>query len=125
MRSLFVLALAGVLPALALAQEEKKGQGPIKVPELKRTDAVSYDKEVEPIFYKRCVTCHSGSVKESRFDIASYEGLIKGGKRGTGITPGKSEQSLLYKLVTRQQKPYMPPRGEDPITPDEIAIVKL
>lgn len=125
MRLLLVLALAGVLPALARGQEEKKGPGPIKVPELKRTDPVSYDKEVEPIFYKRCVTCHSGSVKESRFDIASYEGLIKGGKRGTSITPGKSDTSLLYKLVTRQQKPYMPPRGEEPITPEEIAVVKL
>jgi WD40 repeat protein len=125
MRSLFVLALLAFVPGLVLAQEEKKGPAPIKVPELKRTDPVSYDKEVEPIFYKRCVTCHSGSVKEARFDIASYEGLIKGGKRGTSITPGKSDASTLYKLITRQQKPFMPPKGEDPITPDEIAIVKL
>src|SRR5581483_4568837 len=125
MRCLLVAALAALVPLAARAQEEKKGPPPIKVPELKRTDAVSYEKEVEPIFYKRCVTCHSGSVKEARFDIASYEGLIKGGKRGTSITPGKSESSLLYKLVTRQQKPYMPPKGEDPITPEEIAVVKL
>jgi WD40 repeat protein len=124
MRYLFVLALAGLLP-LAAAAQEKKALAPIQVPELKRKDAVSYEKEVEPILYKRCVTCHSGSVKEARFDLASYEGLVKGGKRGTSITPGKSDTSLLYKLVTRQQKPFMPPKGEDPITPEEIAVVKL
>jgi WD40 repeat protein len=124
MRYLWILTLAGMLPVTAAAQDEKKVQ-PIKVPELKRTDPVSYDKEVEPIFYKKCVTCHSGSVKEARFDIGSYEGLVKGGKRGAAITPGKSDNSLLFKLVTKQQKPYMPPKGEDPITPEEIAIVKL
>jgi WD40 repeat protein len=125
MRSLFVLALSALVPLAARAQEEKKAPEPIKVPELKRTDPVSYDKEVEPIFYKRCVVCHSGREKEAKFDIASYEGLIKGGKRGNSITPGKSDTSLMYKLITRQQKPYMPPKGEEPITPQEIAIVKL
>jgi WD40 repeat protein len=122
MRYLCALALAALIPLAAPAQ---KSSTPIKVPDLKRTDPISYEKEVEPIFYKRCVTCHSGSVKEARFDIASYEGLIKGGKRGAAITPGKSETSNLFKLVTRQQKPFMPPKGEEPITPQEIAIVKL
>lgn len=125
MRTLLVASLLALLPALAAAQEKKSDRGPIKVPELKRKDAVVYEKEVETIFLKRCTTCHSGSVKEGRFDLGSYEGLVKGGKRGTAIVPGKSESSLLYKLVTRQQRPHMPPKGEPAITPEEIAIVKL
>jgi WD40 repeat protein len=81
---------------------------------------------VEPIFYKKCITCHSGSVLEGKLDIASYEGLVKGGKRNSPIVPGKGNDSLIIKLLSRtEHKPFMPPRGEDPIVPEEMAIIKL
>lgn len=119
------LALLAFLPSVSLAQDKKKEPGPIKVIELTRKDPVVYEKDIEPIFYKRCITCHSGSVKESRLDISNYEGLVKGGKRGTSIVPGKSDSSLLYKTMARTQKPFMPPPGEEPCTPEELALVKL
>jgi hypothetical protein len=127
MRSLLTLCVVALLPAAALAQEEKRAKGnePIKIVKLDRKDPVIYEKEVEPIFYKRCIACHSGNVKESRFDISSYEGVIKGGKRGTAIVPGKAESSLLYTSCSKMKKPYMPPKGEEPITPEELALVKL
>ena len=125
MRYLAVLALAAIVPAVASAQG-KKEQGPVKVVELKRAEPVVYEKEIEPIFYKKCIACHSGSVKEGRLDISSYEGLVKGGKRGSAIVPGKGHESLIYKLLQRTDtKPFMPPRGEDPVTPEEMALVKL
>src|SRR5947208_15092708 len=124
MRYLLCAALVALLPLAARAQEEKKSVE-IKIPELKRTDAVAYEKEIEPILYKKCITCHSGSVKEGKLDLASYEGLIKGGRRGTAITPGKGAESLVYKLVHREMKPFMPPKGEEPVTPQELALLKL
>jgi WD40 repeat protein len=124
MRFLLTVSLAALLPLPVLAQGKKKIE-PIKVVELKRTDPVSYDKDIEPIFYKKCVTCHSGSIKEGRFDIANYEGLIKGGKRGSPIVPGKSDTSLLYKVAGRTTKPFMPPKDEVPLSPEELALIKL
>jgi WD40 repeat protein len=125
MRSLLALSLVAFFPAAALAQKTKE-PGPVQVVELKRAEPVSYDKDIEPIFYKRCVTCHSGAVKESRFDLSSYDLMIKGGKRGSSIIPGKGDSSLLYKSIARTHKPFMPPRGEgDPVTPEELALVKL
>src|SRR5438874_1725239 len=119
-----VVGLAALVTVGGQAQEKKKEQGPVKVIELKRTDPVSYEKEVEPIFYKKCITCHSGSVKEGNLDIASYEGLIKGGKRGSPIVPGKGNESLIIKLLGRtEHKPFMPPRGEEPVVSQEMAIV--
>lgn len=120
------LALLAFLPTVASAQDKKKEPGPVGVIDLKRKDPVIYEKEIEPIFYKRCTTCHSGSVKESRFDISSYEGLVKGGKRGTAIVPAKGAESLLYKVMSREHKPFMPPAGEQPAaTSEELALVKL
>src|SRR4029077_878613 len=50
---------------------------------------------------------------------------IKGGQRGAAIIPGKGNDSLMYKLVHREMKPFMPPKGEDPVTPEELALIKL
>jgi len=123
MRKLLIFCLLPLVPLPALAQGRKVQ--PIKVVELQRTDPVAYEKEIEPIFYKRCTTCHSGTEKKGRFDLGSYDTLVKGGKRGPALVPGKSDSSLLVKLAGRTHKPYMPPRDEEPLTPEELALVKL
>jgi WD40 repeat protein len=126
MRHLLLLSLALLVPSTLLGQEKKqKDPDPIKVVKLDRKDPVAYEKDIEPIFYKKCVTCHSGSVKEGRFDISSYEGVVKGGKRGTAIVPGKKDTSLLYKMSGRTAKPFMPPKGEEPLSPEELALIGL
>ncbi len=126
MRSLLALTLVALVPLTAPAQGKKKAEEkPLLVVDLKRSDTVAYEKEVEPILLKRCVACHSGPVKESRFDISTYESLVKGGKRGVAVVPGKADSSLLYKSIMRTHKPYMPPQGEGDITPKEAATIKL
>ncbi len=126
MRSLLTLSLLALVPLAVQAQEKKKEQGPVKVIDLKRNTPISYEKEVEPIFAKKCTVCHAGRDPEGKFDISSYEGLVKGGKRGSAIVPGKGNDSLIIKLMSRtDHKPFMPPKGEDPIVPEEMAVVKL
>src|ERR1700688_4446533 len=119
MRSLFTLGWLALVP-MSVSAQDKKEPGPVREIKLERQEPVAYEKDIEPIFYKRCITCHSGNVKESRFDISSYEGLVKGGKRGTAMVPGKSDSSLLYKSMSRTSKPFMPPKDEQPVTPEEL-----
>jgi WD40 repeat protein len=126
MRSLLPLCLLALLPGLVLSQEKRsKGEEPIKLVQIKHPEPVSYAKDVEPILYKKCISCHSGNIKESQLDLASYDTLIKGGKRGTPIVPGKAGSSLLVKLCGKERKPFMPPKLEDPLTPEELALIKL
>jgi WD40 repeat protein len=126
MRLLLSLVLIAVLPALVSAQEKNtKSVQPIAVVKLERTTPVLYDKEIEPILVNKCAVCHSDSIKEGKLDLGSYEGLMKGGKRGAAIVPGKSGDSLLVKLVGRTEKKIMPPKGEEPLTPEELALLKL
>src|SRR6516225_6902532 len=103
MRSLLPLCLLALLPGLVSAQEEKRAKGnePIKGIELKRRTPVTYEKDVEPILYKKCISCHSGAVKEAKLALISYDTLIKGGKRGQPIVAGKSANSLLVKLASK------------------------
>jgi WD40 repeat protein len=115
-----------VLPALALAQEKKDAKlDPIPEVKLNRTDPVVYEKDVEPILANKCFVCHSGKELNGKLDLSSYDKLMKGGKHGTPIVAGKASESLLYKLSSRSQKPQMPPKDETPLTPPELAMIKL
>ena len=113
-----------LLPVAASAQGGKPVE-PLPEIKIELKEPISYEKHVEPIFVKRCTVCHSGSVKEGRLDLGSYETLMKGSKSGEVIKPGKSQDSLLYKAVHRTAKRFMPPRGEPPATAEELAILKL
>ncbi len=123
MRSRLVI-LSLLLPLPAWAQKPDPN-APIQVVKLERKEPVSYDKDIEPIFVKKCFVCHSSNVKEARLDLGSYEGLVKGGKRGKAIVPGNSEQSLLAQAAGKTRKPLMPPKSEEPLTPEELALIKL
>jgi WD40 repeat protein len=125
MRSLLPLCLLAFVPAPAVAADEKENGQAIKVVALGRKEPVAYEKDVEPIFANKCFVCHSGSVKEGKLDLGSYEGVTKGGKHGQPIVAGKSAESLLVKMAGKTQKPFMPPKTEEPLTPEELALIKL
>ncbi len=127
MRLFLIVCLAGLIPTLAFAQGKKAKAPvqPIKVVKLTRTEPVSYEKDVEPILINKCQFCHSGDVKEGKFDMSSFELLMKGGKHGKPVVPGKSLESLLVELAGKTRKPFMPPKTEEPLTPEELALIKL
>src|SRR5207249_7240202 len=77
------------------------------------------------IFVNKCSFCHSGNVKEAKFDVSSYDALMKGGKHGKPVVPGKSAESLLVKSAGKTERPLMPPKSEEPLTPEELALIKL
>ncbi len=125
MRSLLPLCLLALFPAIASADDKKPAVEPIKVVNLDRKEPVTYEKDIEPILVNKCAFCHSGNLKEGKLDMGTYETLLKGGKRGNSLVPGKSAESLLIKLAGRSEKPFMPPKSEEPLTPEELALIKL
>lgn len=58
----------------------------------------------------------------SGLKINSRENLIKGGKRGSAVIPGKANESLLYQAVAHVGDLKMPPGTA--LTPDEVKTVK-
>jgi WD40 repeat protein len=129
MHSRLMLPLLAViaLATPASAQEPKKELAPIATIDLKRKEPVEYGADIEPIFRAKCFVCHSGNVTEGKFDMSSHVGVMKGGgKRGPKVVvPGKPAESFLFLACSRQAKPIMPPKSEDPLTPQELSLVKL
>ena len=114
-RPLWLLIIAWIAsPAL--------GQDAASVPD-KPKDLVTYKDHVLPILRKHCVNCHNPDKATSDLNVMSYATLISGGASGEAISPGKPDQSLLYRVIAHLDEPNMPPK--QPKIPDaELAMVK-
>src|SRR5436190_943902 len=105
MRWLFAFVLCAAGFAAAAQEKKDKDLPPIPTIDLKRKDPVEYSRDVEPIFANKCFVCHTGNVTEGKFDMSTHAGVLKGGKRGPAVVPGKSAESNLFLFCSRQKKP--------------------
>jgi cytochrome c553 len=82
-----------------------------------------FEKQVRPLLVTHCYTCHSADTNSrGGLRVDDRNGLLVGGGRGAAVIPGKPEESLLIKAVTRVGDLKMPP--ERPLSADDIAILK-
>jgi WD40 repeat protein len=108
--------------------DDKKDPAPTPIPvvHLDRKEPVTYEKDVAPIFAAKCQVCHAGSQTEGKFDLGTYGSLMKGGKKGPAVVPGKAEESPLWLRGSHRVKPIMPPKTEgNPLAPEEVAVLKM
>ncbi|MEO2023931.1 MAG: PSD1 and planctomycete cytochrome C domain-containing protein, partial [Pirellulaceae bacterium] len=79
-----------------------------------------------PILQLRCTVCHGTRKKEGGLDLRTVAAILKGGKSGPAIVPGKPAASLLLKRIHDGE---MPPRRElvkysvKPMDTSEVALV--
>jgi WD40 repeat protein len=115
-----------ILAALAAVAADKKAADPIAVAPLKRAEPIRYEKDVAPIFAAKCQVCHAGKELQGKLDLGTHATLMKGGKKGPAVVPGKAEESLLWLMSSHRKKPIMPPKTEsNPLSPEEVAVLKL
>jgi hypothetical protein len=79
---------------------------------------------IEPItlLQQKCAACHGESSGMSGLKIDSRENLLRGGKRGPAVIPGKSGESLLFQAVARTGQLKMPPAAA--LTSDEVKVLQ-
>ena len=83
-----------------------------------------YSRHVQPLFEEHCQACHSAESKQGGFDLSTPAALLRGGTRGTAITPSNAKASLLYRLMTHEQEPVMPFKAPK-LSKEAIALVDL
>jgi hypothetical protein len=86
-------------------------------------DKLTFDDNVLAVLRQRCGGCHNPDKKSGDLDVTSYTGLMQGGGSGGAIEPGDASASYLYKLITHQDEPKMPP-DSPPIPEDEQTLIK-
>ena len=57
------------------------------------------------VFHSHCIVCHGKWKKEAGLDLRTRAGILKGGKSGSGIVPGKPNESLVLKKITADEMP--------------------
>ena len=89
------------------------------------SSAEFYTTRVQPIFRSNCYRCHGGINHRGAFQMDTRQGMYRGGRDGSVLTPGHPEQSLLIALI-RHEGPAadpmpMPPKSK--ISDANIATV--
>ena len=77
---------------------------------------------VQALLQKSCLGCHGVGAQLSGLDLRSREAALKGGTRGPSLVPGRADKSLLYRMVTGERAPQMPPTGK--LSKAEIDLLK-
>jgi len=86
-------------------------------------EKVTFDDNVVAVLRQRCGGCHNPDKKSGDLDVTSYTAVMQGGGSGGAVEPGDASASYLYKLITHQDEPKMPP-DSPPIPEDERALIK-
>lgn len=78
--------------------------------------------EVRTVLKEKCLACHGDGATEGKLDLATHEGLIKGGERGPAAVIGRGDKSLLTRLIRHEQEPHMP-KDDAKLSDREIAAL--
>jgi len=88
--------------------------------------AAFYDQNIQPILTNHCYDCHSAATRAAGgLLVDDRDSLLKGGRSGPSIIPGKPDDSLLIQRVLSTNVKERMPKGEsDPLSDKEIADLK-
>ncbi|HET6217137.1 MAG TPA: c-type cytochrome domain-containing protein [Acidobacteriaceae bacterium] len=85
-----------------------------------------YARHLYPVFDANCVVCHGEQKVKGGLRLDTYDRLMRGGKEGAVIIPGKPDRSILLERITlpTDHKKFMPSEGKPPLKPEEITWIR-
>ena len=86
--------------------------------------AISFYKDIRPIFQANCQGCHQPSKAKGKYIMTDFEKLVNGGDSGDpAIVPGNLEKSYLVEVITPIDGEAEMPQKADPLHETEIALI--
>lgn len=77
-------------------------------------EKVTFEKHVKPILREHCFACHNQDDATASLALDSFDGIAAGGAGGEIVAAGDPDGSRLWKLVTHEEEPKMPPGDKLP-----------
>ena len=93
-------------------------------PALAESPAVSFQKDVLPVFQTACGKCHLGDAAMGKLHLASETEILRGGVSGPAVVSGKSDESLLIKRVMGLTDAPRMPMGAGPLSPEQVKLIR-
>lgn len=86
---------------------------PTSTPDAKALEL--FEKKVRPVLVQRCFDCHGpDSAEEGGLRVDSINGLLRGGRSGPALQPGRPRESLLILAINHDAHVHMPPKKKLP-----------
>lgn len=90
---------------------------------LSAAEPIDYQRDVKPVLKERCYACHAVLKQQGKLRLDSVALLLKGGRHGPAVSPGKPADSLLVERISdSEESTRMPPEGK-PLTKEQIATI--
>jgi uncharacterized membrane protein/mono/diheme cytochrome c family protein len=88
-------------------------------------EAVLYTDVVQPLLQAKCYGCHGPNKQKGKLRLDKQESILKGGKDGKIIEPGKADESKMIErlLLPAEDEDHMPPKEKPQLTQGEIALL--
>ena len=85
---------------------------------------VDFSKEILPVLKANCFKCHGEKKAKAKLKLHTSADVLKGGKSGKVIEPGKSAESLIIKRLSlhKDDEDIMPPKG-GPLEKEQIEAI--
>jgi mono/diheme cytochrome c family protein len=82
---------------------------------------------VAPVFETHCSACHGERRQKGGLRLDGFDAAMRGGKHGPVLHAGNADGSeLLKRILLPQTDPKaMPPQGKEPLSADDISLVRL
>ncbi len=73
----------------------------------------------------RCYSCHGTNKQKGKLRLDQQEFILKGGKDGKVIEPGKADESEMIErmLLPLSDEDHMPPKEKKQLTLNEISLL--
>ena len=84
---------------------------------------VTYQETIRPLLQESCLNCHNPDKHKAGLDLSSYDATMDGSDNGKVVESGEVEKSLLYRVLTHAEEPYMP-KGGDKLPDSQIEIIR-
>jgi hypothetical protein len=86
---------------------------------------VDFARDVRPILDRACTFCHGRAKQRGGLRLDDGAAAMRGGDRGAAIQPGDAAHSrLLLAVAGLDPDVKMPPKGRDPLTPEQVGVLR-
>lgn len=86
-------------------------------------EVVLFARDIAPLLEQHCVACHDPDEPKGGFDASSLATIRQGGSSGRTLVPGDPDQSRLWQLVARQERPFMP-KDDDALPAAAVQLLR-
>ncbi len=109
------LSLCGLVTLLAVATRALAADAP---------PPVSFSKDIAPLLLKKCQACHGSPEPKGGYQVSNYTLATKAGEsEQPSVTPGKPEESELFKLISSTDADTRMPKEADALSAEQLALV--